>query len=542
MTLLNDISIRNKLLLGFLIVVTLFIFTTMFALYSQSQVNDLNTKIKTQDVVLVERISDLEKTLLGVALQMREVGAGLKFNNEQQVNGALQTMDKYREQIPIVSEMIKSRFEGDASDLEKVLTTSAEYVAAHYEYSKLSINKQSTKELFHKRLLPVRKAMWPLFLPIKKVAHEQLERNAKKIDEVSVYSRNVQLVAVGIAILISSLIAVFIAHNISGALNKIMKTTRYLAEGDFRHISSVKSGDEIGSMSKALNDSIDQLNITIRKVKDTSDSVLNVANVTKDSVCNIRTLSNDQTTNVDTIAVSSEELVSTLADVASELELISQAADELICSAKEEAQRSQNVDHLFKQVELGMLDSTQSISQLAEQSAEIVSILDVIKGIAEQTNLLALNAAIEAARAGEQGRGFAVVADEVRTLAQKTQESTAQIEAMLTDLQTVTGKAVSTINKSDEQVKSGGSLMKDAFEGSQRTQTMIEDVNNRLKGIAHMTSQQASVSRDIGKSIVELSDLSKEVSDFSERAEAETESLFDYNQQLVSLINSFKLK
>lgn len=539
---LANVSIRNKLILGFSVVVSLFLVTTVFAINEQKEINQLNAKIQAQDVVLIEKISELEKSLIGVALQMREVDAGLKYNDEGQIRNAIKSMNQYRQQIPTLMNIVSKRFEGDQAALGKAKDAAIEYASAHYDYSQKAIAKKDNGDIYLNRLVPIRKKIWPLFEPVKKSAYDQIDRHAKKVEKLSEYSLYVQSIAIVVAIILSAIIAIYIARSLTSNINKVVETAGLLAKGDFRHPCMVSAGDETGKMASALNNSLDQLNGALYKVKETTDLVLNVANVTKSSVSGIKTLSTRQSENVNSISVSSEELVSTLSEVANELSQISQSAKEMIDNAKVEASRSHEVDNLFKQIEASMKDSTESISQLAEQSSDIVSILDVIKDIAEQTNLLALNAAIEAARAGEQGRGFAVVADEVRTLAQKTQDSTTQIEAMLTDLKSVTGRTVSTITKSDEQVKNGSSLMQAAKEGIEHTRSMIEAVNSRIEGIAQMTEQQANVSQDIGKSIVELSDLSKDVSDFSQRAENETESLFDYNQQLVSLINEFELK
>jgi methyl-accepting chemotaxis protein len=181
------------------------------------------------------------------------------------------------------------------------------------------------------------------------------------------------------------------------------------------------------------------------------------------------------------------------------------------------------------------------IQQLEEESRNIGSVLDVIKSIAEQTNLLALNAAIEAARAGEQGRGFAVVADEVRTLAGRTQESTQEIEEMISRLQSGTDNAVKVMESGKEITQVGVDQAAAAGEALQTINAAVEQISGMNTQIASAAEEQSAVAEEINRSIVSINEVAEQSSIGAQQTAAASDDLAKLAEQLKALVERFKV-
>ncbi|WP_430765315.1 methyl-accepting chemotaxis protein [Pseudomonas syringae] len=195
----------------------------------------------------------------------------------------------------------------------------------------------------------------------------------------------------------------------------------------------------------------------------------------------------------------------------------------------------------IEQLALEVVNSTQSMNQLKQESGKIVGVLDVIKSVSQQTNLLALNAAIEAARAGEAGRGFAVVADEVRSLAQRTQKSTEEIEELIAALQTGTQQVATTLDNSRNLTDNTVAL-------SRRAGSALEEITRTVASIQHMNEQiataseeQSVVAEQINRNVISVRDISEQTAAASEETAASSAELARLGIHLQGLVGKFKV-
>ena len=315
-----------------------------------------------------------------------------------------------------------------------------------------------------------------------------------------------------------------------------------VAAGDMTVSYKVQSRDELGELGDVFNgtvvkihDLIERVGHTVTEVERQADRVEVVSGESNQAVAG-------QRSQIEQVATAMNEMSATAQEVA-------RSAAAAVGSAQsvndETASGRELVDSQVGSIQRlasGIDQSVAVINQLAADSASISRVLEVIKGIAEQTNLLALNAAIEAARAGEQGRGFAVVADEVRTLAKRTQQSTEEIEQMISKLQggvAATVKAMSGSHKMADDTVSQSSKVQQALENILGAVGMIVDQNQQIAAAAE---QQTAVAHDIDQNIVAINEAGERTAEGSSQTEQASRELSDHVSRLKQLISAFRVR
>jgi len=241
------------------------------------------------------------------------------------------------------------------------------------------------------------------------------------------------------------------------------------------------------------------------------------------------------------VATAVTQMSATVLEIARSAEVAAASAIDAEKEAKSGMLEMKKSTQAIESLAAEVVNAASVINQLQQDSENIGSILDVIKGVAEQTNLLALNAAIEAARAGEQGRGFAVVADEVRTLASKTQESAQEIQLMIERLQSGSHKAVEAMNSGSKTAQSSVEIASSAANSLMNIVSGINTISEMNSHIASASEEQSTVAQDIEQSIVRISSLSENTVEGSTRVANATNELSSLEQEMRALISSFKI-
>jgi methyl-accepting chemotaxis protein len=360
-------------------------------------------------------------------------------------------------------------------------------------------------------------------------------------DAESAQARSLQLISTLLALLVGIVAALVITRQITRPIQETLAVVERIASGDLSHNIQVTRRDELG----VLQQGIQRMGTTLRElISGIRDGVTQIASAAEElSAVTEQTSAgvNSQKIETDQVATAMHEMTATVQEVARNAEQASRAAADADGQAragdKVVAEAIAQIERLAAEV----ARSTDAMSHLQQESNKIGSVMDVIKAVAEQTNLLALNAAIEAARAGEAGRGFAVVADEVRGLAQRTQKSTEEIEGLVAGLQNGTQQVAAVMNNSRSLTDSSVELTRKAgvsLENITRTVSNIQSMNQQIAAAAE---EQSAVAEEISRSIINVRDVSEQTATASDETAKSSVELARLGSQLQQMVSHFRV-
>ncbi|AWY42351.1 HAMP domain-containing protein [Pseudomonas putida] len=480
--------------------------------------------LQGDSVVQFNSVIDLSKLIQQARFQVRGYTYSGKTEAEQPALDAIDNALKYLDSLP------SKLPEQHIANLQQATDSLKAYRAAVSQYR--DSQAASTEALKHMA------AQGEILLDVSK-ALTTSQTNKRDIDVA--HAKNMLLLATVLALVFGLFAAWAITRQIVIPLNQTLKVAERIAAGDLTHNLVSKRQDELGQLQRSIQGMTQGLRELIGGISDGVTQIASAAEelsaVTEQTSAGV----NSQKVETDQVATAMNEMTATVQEVARNAEEASEAA---VAADQQAREGDKVVGEAIAQIERLALEvghSTEAMGELKRESDKIGSVLDVIKSVAQQTNLLALNAAIEAARAGEAGRGFAVVADEVRSLAQRTQKSTEEIEELIVGLQNGT-QQVSTImdnsrSLTDSSVeltrRAGGSL-----ESITRTVSAIQAMNQQIAAAAE---QQSAVAEEINRSVLNVRDVSDQTSAASEETAASSVELARLGTHLQMLVGRFKV-
>lgn len=344
-----------------------------------------------------------------------------------------------------------------------------------------------------------------------------------------------------VAVTMTVVLALALTRSIVRPLGQSLQVAETVAKGDLTPQITVQGEDEPARLQAALKVMQQSLRDTIGRISDSAGQLASASEqlsaVTEDATRGLQ----QQSQEIEQAATAVNQMTSAVEEVASNAVATSEASRESDRIARQGREQVQATVHAIESLAAGVADNADEVGQLAQQVQDISKVLDVIGAIAEQTNLLALNAAIEAARAGEAGRGFAVVADEVRALAHRTQTSTREIEQMIVAIQAGTERAVHGMQQSNERARSTLEGAHAAGEALEAITAAIARINERNLVIASASEEQAQVAREVDRNLTTIHDLAHQSSAGAEQTSAASQALSQLAVDLNALVHRFSV-
>lgn len=538
---LRTIKIQTRLLIAFLLMVLLLIGLSGLSISSMKTIRANANTVETNLLPSIMSLGELNSNMMRIRVLTLRLLVSETQESREQVANVIRDLKLEIEKNQAQYEQLISM------DNERAVYRAFEQVQKTYyvEQDKLISFATSGKLDEAKLVLP---QLYTLADEIVKdlrdlVAINKASSDDTRIVSITEYDSNFWLVIV--TVIVASIIAIVIAFMLSNSINPplqaAVKTAEIIAHGDLTQSISVSGDDELTRLVTALQIMQRNLRDAIVHIGSSSSQLASAAeelnSVTEDSSRGLQ-LQNDE---IQQAATAITEMSTAVDEVARTAQQASDASSESAKLAVEGKNRVEDTTAVITEINDEMTKSTTVINQLAAQVVSISKLLDVIRSVSEQTNLLALNAAIEAARAGEAGRGFAVVADEVRSLAHRTQVSAGEIETMVRQVQVSAEAAVTSMVTTSEKTNQARIVADEATKALDQITTRIVAISDSNHVIASAAEEQSTVAREIDNNIITIRDLAAQTAAGAHQTSASSAELTRLAVDLNTLVVKFKV-
>ncbi|HXQ99539.1 MAG TPA: methyl-accepting chemotaxis protein [Pseudomonas sp.] len=510
---LRSLNIAPRALLCFGFFALLVTVQGVFSLWQSADLKQAQEVVETTVLPTVQRIGDIGNNLTSIRLWNSVARTAPDADTEKQ---ARQRVGQSREDLQGNVNKLRpllTTVEGQKvyTDLQAALTR---YLGVHARF--LDAVEQQRNDVVNSlvsasgEMTLAAEALNKIIAQATQLTDQKVTATALAADATYVQARNITVATIVVALLATLTLAGLFTRSLSAPIAKALSVAERIAANDFSQPVQADGQDEPGRLLNALAIMQDNLRRTVMQLSDSSNQLASTSEemsaVTQDAMQGVQR-QNDE---INQAATAINQMSAAVEEVARNAAQASVAARDSSQSAENGRRRVEETVSVITELHSAVGLTASEIDGLAGQVKGISSVLDVIRGIAEQTNLLALNAAIEAARAGEAGRGFAVVADEVRALAHRTQQSTAEIERMITSIQNGAGKAVTAMSNSSDRAQASLQVAEAAGQALAEITAAIILINERNLGIAAATEEQAQVAREVDRSLTSIRDLSNQ--------------------------------
>jgi methyl-accepting chemotaxis protein len=542
---LNNLNIGTRLGIGFVLVLVLLALVVMVGFWGVKSTSGVTLRMLNQDA----RIADNFSMARSIALELRRYEKNIFIRIGATDERAKQDFPKWNGQVVLMEERVAEleklvSDETDKDAVKKIKDGMSEYVAG---FRKIYADIQAAKLRNAAEADGALGAYRDTMNGVNKIATESTERWYKKMQankgHISASSSRILwiLLSLGLlAMLLGAASSLLLHRSIMKPLKSVFTLIAAVSEGDLTRRMVISSKDELGQIGMSFNVFIDKLNAIMTSLSQNTLNLTNAANQLYSISEQMAGGAEEVAAQASNVAAASEEMAATSNDIARNCNMAAdsskQANDAALSGAAVVQQTVRGMNSISDRVK----ESATTVESLGSRSDQIGAIIGTIEDIADQTNLLALNAAIEAARAGEQGRGFAVVADEVRALAERTTKATKEIGEMIKGVQLETKGAVSSMEDGVREVEKGTAEAAKSGEALQEILNEIGNVAMQVNQIATAAEQQTATTSEISKNIQQITEVVQDTAKGAQESAAAANELAKLAESLQDGVKFFK--
>ena len=543
----NTMSLRNmniapRAFLGFALIGGLMLVLGVFALNQMSKIRGAGEDIASMSVPSIKSLDEFTQ----LTLRLRVLSYRLLVNREPDVQQkTMELFDLRNQQIRDAQKVYEQLIDGpeERAAYDKYVQLLAQYRQLEERMKTFSRNNQvdDLRKLLNTELLANSEEVNAALAKLLEINTLQIDKTDRNAGDQYSMSFNLVITLLVIATGLTVLFAWLLTNSITKPIANALSAAEEIAEGNLTRPITVDGEDEAGRLLLAMSKMQDKLRDTLQRISGSATQLASAAeelnSVTDESARGLTQQNNE----IEQAATAVNEMTSAVEEVARNAVSTSEASKNATTSAGGGRDLVQETVSAIERMSADVQSTATLIGDLANESRDIGKVLDVIRGLADQTNLLALNAAIEAARAGEAGRGFAVVADEVRALAHRTQQSTSEIERMIGSIQSGTEHAVDSMRNSTERAESTLNIARGAGLSLDTINSAIVEINERNLVIASAAEEQAQVAREVDRNLVNIRDLSVQSATGANQTSAASNELSRLALDLNNMVGRFSL-
>ncbi|KKA04339.1 chemotaxis protein [Pseudomonas ogarae] len=539
---LRNMNIAPRAFLGFALIGALMLALGVFALTQMSTIRASGKSIAENSVPSIKALDEFTQ----LTLRLRVLSYRLLTNREPDIQQKTHDLFEQRNQQIRAAQTAYEKLISSAEEraaYDQYVQLLGQYRQLEERMKTLSRNNQieDLRALLNTELLSNSEAVNAVLGRLLEINNQQADAFSRGAEQQYSKAFNLVITLLVIATALTLLFAWLLTNSITKPIANALDAAEEIAKGNLTRPIVVDGSDEAGRLLRAMSTMQEKLRDTLQRISGSATQLASAAeelnSVTDESARGLTQQNNE----IEQAATAVNEMTSAVEEVARNAVSTSEASKNATTSAGDGRDLVQETVSAIERMSADVQSTAALIGNLANESRDIGKVLDVIRGLADQTNLLALNAAIEAARAGEAGRGFAVVADEVRALAHRTQQSTSEIERMIGSIQSGTEHAVDSMRNSTERAESTLNIARGAGMSLDTINTAIVEINERNLVIASAAEEQAQVAREVDRNLVNIRDLSVQSATGANQTSAASAELSRLAVDLNSMVGRFSL-